>query len=98
MQIESCGQCRQSIDHAIVSAKDNVLDFKAGRFGGTAGSDVRNHDSPALSEPQTFRQCRRNGLRASLDFDAMHMPVLAQALIDEADDASGNCESQTFAS
>ena len=46
---------------------------------------------------QTLGQGRSNFLRAGANFDAMDVPVLAQAVVDEIDDAGGNGEAQTFA-
>ena len=45
---------------------------------------------------QAFGQGGSNLLRAGANFDAMDVPVIAQAVVNEIDDARRNGEAQTF--
>lgn len=53
----------------------------------TSRRHVIDYDPPILREPQSFGQALRDRLRARLDLDAMHVPILAQALVHETHDS-----------
>src|SRR5208282_2405750 len=49
-----------------------------------------------LRQMQALGQSGSNFLNPGADFNAMNVPVLAQAVVDEIDDARGNGEAQAF--
>jgi hypothetical protein len=98
VQVKSGGECGERADGAVIGVQDDVADLEAASVGGTIGSYVIDDDAPVLRETQSAGETLGDGLRASFDFDAMHVSVLAQTLIDETDDARGNGKAEAFAS
>ena len=98
MKISGGGQCRHSLNRPVVGSKNNVLHLHAGRGSGSVRRNVVHNDAPRLRQSQAFRQSRRNLLRSRADLDVVHMPVLAQAVINKIDYARRNGKAQTFTS
>src|SRR5580700_12346410 len=96
MQIERRGKPWQRFNPAVVGSENDVLNLQSSGSGGASGFDVSDDDAPVLSEVQAFGECGRDFLRDRANLYAMHVTVLAQAVIDEIHDAGGNRESQAF--
>src|SRR5271168_3460512 len=87
VKVEGGRKLGKSFDVAVVGGEDDVLNLKAGGSGGAVGLDVGDDDSPMLSELQTVGQGGRDFLGDRTDLYAMNVTVLAQAVVDEIDDA-----------
>src|SRR5208337_1054687 len=98
MKIESRGERGQRADEAVISSYHNIADLQATSLSRTSRDHVVDHDAPILRQPQTFRQTVGDGLSTRLDLDAMHVSILAQALVDELHDARGDGKAQSLAS
>src|SRR6266404_3078469 len=96
MKIQGRGKLRKRFDAAVVGSDDDVLNLEAGGGSGAVGLDVGEYDSPVLRELETIGHCGRDFLSHGADLHAMHMAVLAQALVDEFHDARGDGEAQSF--
>src|SRR5208337_806022 len=83
MEIQSRGEGRQGADRAAIGADYYIADLQAASLSRTSRDHVIDHDSPILCEPQSFGQVLIDRLSACLDLDAMHVPILAQALVHE---------------
>src|ERR1017187_1593714 len=98
MEIESSGEGRQRTDTAAIGADYDIPDLQARRLRRTSRGYVIDHNPPILREAQSFGQVVGDGLSARLDLDAMHVPILTQALIDELHDSCRDGKPESFAS
>src|SRR5208282_4770303 len=87
MEIECRGEGGQRTDEAAIRADYNIPDLHASRLSGTSRRYVVDHDPPVLRKSQSFGQVLSDGLSTCLDLDAMHVPILAQALVYETHDS-----------
>ena len=97
VKIEGGRERGKSFDAVIVGGENDVLNLQAGGGGGAVGLDVGDDDSPVLRELEAIGQRGGDFLGDGADLDAMNVAVLAQAVVDEIDDAGGDGESEAFA-
>src|SRR5580692_1445372 len=97
MQVKSRGESGQRADRPSIRADHNISDLKSTGVSRPSRSYIVDNDPPISRESQTFCQARSNGLRASLDLDAMYVPILTQALVNEAHNSCRNGKAQPLA-
>ena len=97
MQIQRRRQRRQSFNAPIVGEKNDVLDLQPRRRCRTVWLHVNHYHAPASRQVQTIRQRGRNLLRHRANLHAMHMPVLAQAVINKIHHPRRNRKAQPLA-
>src|ERR1035441_6207266 len=98
MEIESSGEGRQRTDTAAIRADYDIPDLQARCLRRTSRRHVIDDNPPILREAQSFGQVVVDRLSARLDLDAMHVPILTQALIDELHDSCRDGKPESFAS
>src|ERR1700722_11506593 len=86
VKIKSRGKAGESFDAAIIGSENDILNLQASSRGGAVGLDIGDDHSPALCEVKALGQRGRDLLGNGSDLDAVNVPVLAQALINEIDD------------
>src|ERR1700691_5229306 len=96
VKIQGGRKLGKGFDAAVVGSKNDVLNLQAGGGGGAVGLNVGDDDSPVLRELESVGQRGRDFLGHGADFDAMHVAILAQALVDEIHDPRGDGEAQAF--
>src|ERR1035438_5057888 len=97
MQVESRREGGKRADEAAIRPDHDVPDLQTSRLSRTSWSDVIDHHTPILREPQSLGQIVGDRLSSRFDFDPMHVPILAQALVHEVHDSGPNGKSQPFA-